>query len=250
MGPRPFDRKRRVLLILEREEDRAEAAELLSVAGYEAHIRSSPIGATVEIVRSGIDVVVIDVDIDVMSGDRFAGLIRQNDRLDHVGLVLVSDESAFAIAELTRKVAAEAGISRTALGRSLVGAVENALGRARGRRPSRPPSGVTTILVLRSGRFDLPLIEGHQLVGRDADCRFVLNHGSVSRHHAAIEVRGIRARIRDLGSRNGTSVNGERLEDSRDLDIGDVITIGDEELVLTAKAQISRETARFDEEPS
>lgn len=52
------------------------------------------------------------------------------------------------------------------------------------------------------------LADGEHLLGRAEDCDVVLAEPSISRHHARIERRGGRARIRDLGSHNGTQVDG------------------------------------------
>lgn len=51
------------------------------------------------------------------------------------------------------------------------------------------------------------------LVGRGSDCRIRLpnhpNHGSVSRHHCLLDLNPPDVRVRDLGSLNGTLVNGK-----------------------------------------
>jgi CheY-like chemotaxis protein len=242
-------RKRRILLILEDVAAREEATSVLTEGGYDVHSRTSPIGATVEIVRSDIDVVVVDVGFDVMSGDRFAELIRRNDRLDHVGLILVSGGKAEAAQRLAQNVGADAGLAATSLEHTLLHAVEAALARgARRRSASTPPPGSTTALVLCSDVFAIALEEGRQLIGRDPACRFVINDPSVSRRHAAIEVRGVRARIEDLGSHNGTKVNETLIEGPTDLDVGDLIRVGQIELVLRVKTMLTRETVEIDEE--
>jgi pSer/pThr/pTyr-binding forkhead associated (FHA) protein len=46
------------------------------------------------------------------------------------------------------------------------------------------------------------------VLGRGSDCDLVLTHPGVSRRHAAVEVGEAGAVIRDLGSSNGTRVNG------------------------------------------
>jgi hypothetical protein len=182
-----------------------------------------------------------------MSGDRFAELIRKNDRLDHVALVLVSDESPDEALELANRVGADAGIGRGRLDHDLPDVLDGAFQRRRRRSSTAPPPpDGTTVLVLRSDRFALPLVEGRQLIGRDTSCRFVLNHPSVSRQHAAVEVHGVHAKIEDLGSHNGTVVNDVRIDRSRVLDVGDVIRLGQEELVLAVKTQINRETVEID----
>lgn len=58
---------------------------------------------------------------------------------------------------------------------------------------------------------------------RNADV--LLEDPDVSRQHAAIERYGSRYLIRDLGSTNGTFVNGERI-DARILEPRDVIEVG------------------------
>ena len=54
----------------------------------------------------------------------------------------------------------------------------------------------------------------------------VLDDAGVSRRHAALTVEGGEATIEDLGSTNGTRVNGVRLESSRRLVAGDEVRIG------------------------
>src|SRR3954469_6784583 len=59
---------------------------------------NSPIGATRAAVAACADVVVLDVQMPNISGDMLAKLFRNNPRLRHVGVVLVSGCS---MAELT-----------------------------------------------------------------------------------------------------------------------------------------------------
>jgi DNA-binding NtrC family response regulator len=46
------------------------------------------------------------------------------------------------------------------------------------------------------------------LVGKSAACQLVLNDARVSRRHVSLDVSGDRLRVQDLGSTNGTTVNG------------------------------------------
>lgn len=65
-------------------------------------------------------------------------------------------------------------------------------------------------------------------LGRDPDCEIVLDHVFFSRRHAAFDVDGAgRVVIRDLGSTQGTYVNGSRI-DAGPLDHGDVVGFGPE----------------------
>jgi ABC transport system ATP-binding/permease protein len=60
-----------------------------------------------------------------------------------------------------------------------------------------------------------------------------LDHPNVSRRHAAVEVHDGGIRIRDLGSTNGTFVNGERIRQPTPLQPGDRVDIGPFELAFT-----------------
>ena len=89
----------------------------------------------------------------------------------------------------------------------------------------------TRPLALRfiSGKFqgsEYPLAEsGEMLVGRSGDVHIVLSEDMVSRRHARIAFEGQRITIEDLGSTNGTFVNGEKIKRA-DLKEGDRVLIG------------------------
>jgi ABC-type multidrug transport system ATPase subunit/pSer/pThr/pTyr-binding forkhead associated (FHA) protein/ABC-type multidrug transport system permease subunit len=53
-----------------------------------------------------------------------------------------------------------------------------------------------------------PLAEGATLIGRDPDCHIRLLDATISRRHAAIERENGLLRLTDLGSANGTTLNG------------------------------------------
>ncbi len=63
-------------------------------------------------------------------------------------------------------------------------------------------------------------------VGRADDCELVVDDAFVSHHHARIDARTDGVWITDLGSRNGTFVNGELLVTARRLDGGSEVRIG------------------------
>jgi hypothetical protein len=79
-------------------------------------------------------------------------------------------------------------------------------------------------LVLAGGRR-IVLGEGTTTIGRLPDCGVQLNDANVSRHHAEIRPAGEGFVIVDLGSTNGTKVNGARVGE-RPLRDGDQITVG------------------------
>jgi DNA-binding winged helix-turn-helix (wHTH) protein len=73
---------------------------------------------------------------------------------------------------------------------------------------------------------DHPLKQGANLIGRTADADIRIDRTAVSRAHARIVVTGTTATIEDLGSKNGTYLNGARLEQPTVLNSGDDIWIG------------------------
>ncbi len=73
---------------------------------------------------------------------------------------------------------------------------------------------------------DHPLIQGPNIIGRTTDADICVDSTEVSRCHARVTVQGTTATIEDLGSKNGTYLNGERLERPALLTNGDEIWIG------------------------
>src|SRR4051812_5211229 len=78
----------------------------------------------------------------------------------------------------------------------------------------------------------IPLSTKKFLVGREQDCHLRPNSELVSRHHCVFSVDDYVVRLRDLGSVNGTSVNGTQLRGEVILKPGDKITIGKLELEM------------------
>jgi len=73
--------------------------------------------------------------------------------------------------------------------------------------------------------------------GRDADCDVVLDEPKVSRRHMRVSRQGSLLTLTDLGSTNGTRLNGVVLRDAeRRLVGGDVIGLGQSEITVAATA--------------
>jgi DNA-binding winged helix-turn-helix (wHTH) protein len=87
-------------------------------------------------------------------------------------------------------------------------------------------SDAGSVFKLIWGDREIALHEGENVLGRDRDAVAWVDVGSVSRHHARIVVSGEKARLEDLGSKNGTFVKGRKLAAPRDLKDGDEIRIG------------------------
>ncbi len=99
--------------------------------------------------------------------------------------------------------------------------------------PSRPP-----VARLRWGAEERLLYPNQKIkVGRAAENEIVLNDPRVSRNHAELEWNGTGFTRRDLGSANGTSVNGQRLANAARM-----LRDGDE--ILLSKQVLSYEIIR------
>lgn len=81
-------------------------------------------------------------------------------------------------------------------------------------------------LIGPAGGQSFELAEGATLVvGRAGACDLPIIDPTVSRRHAELSCEGGTVRLRDLGSSNGTLVNGLRVDEAR-LSSGDVVTFG------------------------
>jgi DNA-binding winged helix-turn-helix (wHTH) protein len=89
-------------------------------------------------------------------------------------------------------------------------------------------------LVYKKRLFSLP--DGQYLIGRGIDVAIPLYGSAISRHHARVTVSGATVTIEDLGSRNGTTVNGIRTTGIVTLQTGDEVGIGPERLILWSRS--------------
>jgi pSer/pThr/pTyr-binding forkhead associated (FHA) protein/ketosteroid isomerase-like protein len=72
----------------------------------------------------------------------------------------------------------------------------------------------------------IPLTEAELTIGREKTNNFVIEDAGVSRSHVRLRREGSGYTIQDLGSTNGTFVNGSRVTTPRPLTQGDVIQLG------------------------
>jgi len=85
-------------------------------------------------------------------------------------------------------------------------------------------------LVMKSGPTPgkiFPLERNEIHLGRDISNQILINDAEVSRHHLRLILQAGGYVIEDLGSTNGTFVNGQRLVGLRTLHSGDTITAGE-----------------------
>lgn len=87
-----------------------------------------------------------------------------------------------------------------------------------------------------STRSGFPLNKDHIVVGREVKCHIMLNDNSVSRQHSSVTRLAEGYLLKDLGSSNGTYVNGHRIQEAL-LKDGDRISIGDCEFWFEAPTE-------------
>ena len=100
---------------------------------------------------------------------------------------------------------------------------------------SVPVLGWLVILRGRRRGRDFRIDKDVSVLGRDGTCDFVIEDETVSRQHVRIRIEGEKFVLFDLGSGNGTFVNGEQVQ-RVDLEDGDVIKVGDS-LILFKEAK-------------
>ena len=101
-----------------------------------------------------------------------------------------------------------------------------------GYAPAAPQAAVTATLQLEdgSGRH-FQLRDGSNIIGRGQEAQFRLPDTGVSRRHIDIRWDGRTAMLSDLGSTNGTTVNGAPVQDWQLAD-GDIIRAGHSEILV------------------
>lgn len=82
-------------------------------------------------------------------------------------------------------------------------------------------------------------VAGEVLIGRSPSCTIALEDSKVSRRHVRLSIDGGQARVMDLGSRNGTLVNGEKLDGELLLLPGDRLQIGESTVVFEPSSAAS-----------
>src|SRR5262245_5670954 len=86
------------------------------------------------------------------------------------------------------------------------------------------------------GKFTVwPLDKPRIAVGRSSRNDLQIGDFTVSKEHAEVTVEGGKTLIRDLGSRNGTRVNGANATEAVTLKAGDQVEVGHVPLMVTAE---------------
>jgi predicted component of type VI protein secretion system len=96
-------------------------------------------------------------------------------------------------------------------------------------------------LKMRSGPnpgMTFPLEQEEILLGRDLANDITIGDPEVSRRHARFFMRDDNIFVEDLGSTNGTFLNGERISSPKQLRVGDVITLGENVVLVFEKLSV------------
>jgi CheY-like chemotaxis protein len=125
--------KSRALLIDDDDIAREFLASLLRDAGHQVFELPSPIGATRTILNEKIEVVILDVFMPEMDGDKFAKMLRTNPRLTGIAIVLVSTCEPEELVEIAARVKADAVVSKAEARTKLADAVFRVALRAKAR---------------------------------------------------------------------------------------------------------------------
>lgn len=91
--------------------------------------------------------------------------------------------------------------------------------------PAARPRLLARVRELLAPRSLPDLVGAHLLIGRSSACQIVLGDDTVSRRHAELRFEDGRWLLRDLGSSNGTYVNGRYVTEA-EVRAGDVIHLG------------------------
>jgi hypothetical protein len=143
-------------------------------------------------------------------------------RVDAVLRARFGDELGGTVADLAKP--RRLGAALTAVGRLALEARDRWL-----RRPA-PRSGgwyPSLVLALPTGTHD------RYTIGRELACDMALAHESVSRVHASLQRDREGWLLEDLGSTNGTRLNGWRVTSPSRVSAGDVVSFGAVTFVLT-----------------
>jgi len=115
-----------VLVIDDSDVARGVIESILTECGHRVIGMSSPIGATKTVIREEVDVVVLDLQMPDVRGDRLATLFRQGPRTMKVGVVLISGFAKEDLIALGKACGADAVVTKDEMKLVLPQAVTNA----------------------------------------------------------------------------------------------------------------------------
>ena len=106
--------------------------------------------------------------------------------------------------------------------------------------PLPPEDAQRTPLVLHLPDGQEVKLDRTMMIGQSSRCDVTVRDPRVSREHCAIEVVSSRVRVRDLGSTNGTWLNGVRVTSACELRAGSLLTLGSVRLRVALERAATR----------
>lgn len=77
------------------------------------------------------------------------------------------------------------------------------------------------------GRHRFAMVDDEIVIGRAPTCDIAIGHKSISRRHISITIKGAEFFCEDLGSQNGTKINGVKINGPTSFSVGDIIKMSD-----------------------
>jgi len=110
---------------------------------------------------------------------------------------------------------------------------------------SSPPQA--TLIVKQGAQIGIqfPVTAEVTIIGREETCDIVIQDAEASRRHTQLSWEGNAFVVRDMGSTNGTFVNGTQITTTRTLTSGDTIGLGQTSLVLEIQQSDSFEPVEY-----
>jgi FixJ family two-component response regulator len=112
-----------VVVIDDDEFEREFVVDLLAKAGFNVSSLPSVIGVTNHLIDRRVNVVVIDVMMPTIRGDKLAALLRKNSALPRLGVVMISGLPQHEVAPIMAQVAVDAFVSKAHLRSDLAATV-------------------------------------------------------------------------------------------------------------------------------
>jgi two-component system chemotaxis sensor kinase CheA/two-component system sensor histidine kinase and response regulator WspE len=110
----------RALIIDDDDIARELVVSILRNGGYETFELSSPIGASQMISREKIELLILDIMMPGLSGDKLAKMLRANPRFGRIGIVLVSSCNPKELENLATSVRADAVVLKPEIRQKLL----------------------------------------------------------------------------------------------------------------------------------
>jgi hypothetical protein len=224
---------------------------------FEKGLERAVNGAFAKTFKSGLQPVEItsalrrelDTKAAVVSRDRILAPNRFTVRMAHADFERMSGLGPTLVDELTQLVQQHATAQRYqfAGGISITLADDASLSEGMVQIDSSAVKGSvawTPVLDINGKRY--PLVKSRTVIGRGSDADITVEDSGTSRRHVEILWDGSRAQVRDLGSTNGSQLNGSPVTQAV-LEPDSVVTIGRTRIVFRVLAQAASADRRVDD---